>query len=244
MEVHHHPNVEKKNFKEYFLEFLMIFLAVTMGFFAENIREHIADDAREKEYMQSLVNDLKLDTSYVNTSSYYINERIAAIDTTLLYFVSYSKGSKVPFSIIKQMQRSLWDRIFVEHSGTIDQLRYSGGLRLVHERELVDSIESYYQQISRFTYQRQVYKDNQAKAFDFEDKLWDFQESAKFLQSDVNIGESTMMSVNNSYLNEFLNLLIRLKWTARIDLKNYNTIKSGAAHLIFLIQDKYHLKKE
>ena len=40
MEVHHHPNVEKKNFKEYFLEFLMIFLAVTLGFFAENIREN------------------------------------------------------------------------------------------------------------------------------------------------------------------------------------------------------------
>jgi len=39
MEVHHHPNVEKKNFKEYFLEFLMIFLAVTMDFFAETIRE-------------------------------------------------------------------------------------------------------------------------------------------------------------------------------------------------------------
>jgi hypothetical protein len=33
MEVHYHPNVEKKNFKEYFLGFLMIFLAVTMGFF-------------------------------------------------------------------------------------------------------------------------------------------------------------------------------------------------------------------
>jgi len=31
MEVHHHPHVEKKNFKEYFLEFVMIFLDVTMG---------------------------------------------------------------------------------------------------------------------------------------------------------------------------------------------------------------------
>src|SRR5215471_5281072 len=43
MEVHHHPHVEKKRFKEYFLEFLMIFLAVTLGFFAENIREHFAE---------------------------------------------------------------------------------------------------------------------------------------------------------------------------------------------------------
>ena len=34
MEVHHHPDVEKKGLKEYILEGLMIFLAVTMGFFA------------------------------------------------------------------------------------------------------------------------------------------------------------------------------------------------------------------
>ena len=27
MEVHHHPHVEKKNFKEYFLELLMIFFS-------------------------------------------------------------------------------------------------------------------------------------------------------------------------------------------------------------------------
>jgi hypothetical protein len=37
MEVHHHPHVEKKSFKEYLLEGLMIFVAVTMGFFAETI---------------------------------------------------------------------------------------------------------------------------------------------------------------------------------------------------------------
>ena len=30
MEVHYHPQVEKKGFKEYFLEFLMIFLAVSI----------------------------------------------------------------------------------------------------------------------------------------------------------------------------------------------------------------------
>jgi len=43
MEVHHHPEVEKKGFKEYLLEGLMIFLAVTMGFIAENIRENISE---------------------------------------------------------------------------------------------------------------------------------------------------------------------------------------------------------
>jgi hypothetical protein len=60
MEVHH-PHVEKKRFKEYFLEFLMLFLAVTLGFFAESLRERIAEHAKEKEYMASLASELKYD---------------------------------------------------------------------------------------------------------------------------------------------------------------------------------------
>jgi hypothetical protein len=59
MEVHHHPDLDhkRKNFKEYFLEFLKIFLAVTMGFFSENIRESIKDKRQVNEYMVSMVND-------------------------------------------------------------------------------------------------------------------------------------------------------------------------------------------
>ena len=41
MEVHHsHHSMDKKSWKGYVLEFFMLFFAVTLGFFAENIREH------------------------------------------------------------------------------------------------------------------------------------------------------------------------------------------------------------
>ena len=45
MEVHHHPDLhhKRKHFREYLVEFFMIFLAVTMGFFAESIREHYVE---------------------------------------------------------------------------------------------------------------------------------------------------------------------------------------------------------
>src|SRR5215467_13851727 len=68
MEVHHHPDLhhQPKPWKQYFLEFLMIFLAVTMGFFAENIREHIADSEKGEQYAQSLYDDLKVDTMVIN----------------------------------------------------------------------------------------------------------------------------------------------------------------------------------
>ncbi len=31
----------------------MIFLAVTLGFFAESLREHVSDNSKEKEYITS-----------------------------------------------------------------------------------------------------------------------------------------------------------------------------------------------
>src|SRR4029079_19394055 len=61
MAVHHHPHPGKKKFKEYFLEFLMIFLAVTLGFFAEGLREYIGDKEKERDYIISLMADLKAD---------------------------------------------------------------------------------------------------------------------------------------------------------------------------------------
>ena len=62
MEVHHHPDLHRKskNFREYFLEFLMIFLAVTMGFIAENIREHFTDKNNTKEYLETYRDELIL----------------------------------------------------------------------------------------------------------------------------------------------------------------------------------------
>ena len=81
MEVHHHPDLhhKRKHFKEYVLEFLMIFLAVTMGFFAESIREHYVEVRNTRQYLQTfrqeLVNNKRV---FVRTDSIYrINRAIA-----------------------------------------------------------------------------------------------------------------------------------------------------------------------
>ena len=50
MEVHKHPHhvTHKKKWAEYVLEFLMLFLAVFLGFVAENIRETSVERHQEK----------------------------------------------------------------------------------------------------------------------------------------------------------------------------------------------------
>ena len=63
MEIHHpHKPHHPKAWNEYIFEGLMIFVAVTLGFFAEQLRERVVETHREKEYMQSLLNDFRIDT--------------------------------------------------------------------------------------------------------------------------------------------------------------------------------------
>src|SRR5215813_12676514 len=79
MEVHKHPHhiTHKKKWPEYLLEFIMLFLAVFLGFVAENYREHIVEQEREKQYMATLVEDLNIDTADMSrlkqTLSYVIS---------------------------------------------------------------------------------------------------------------------------------------------------------------------------
>lgn len=66
MEVHHHPHIEKKGIKEYFFEFVMIFLAVTLGFIAENLREYIKDNNEITQDIKSVLSDLNSDVAHFN----------------------------------------------------------------------------------------------------------------------------------------------------------------------------------
>ncbi len=62
MEVHHpHHPTQKKKWSEYIIEFIMLFTAVTLGFFAENIREHLAENTKKNELMKIVSLDLQRD---------------------------------------------------------------------------------------------------------------------------------------------------------------------------------------
>src|SRR5262249_5629267 len=84
MEVHHHSHPGIKRFKEYFLEFIMIFLAVTLGFFAESIRENISNNEHAKLLTEQLVKDLQTDTNTLDSTISFENNDLKAIDSLYL----------------------------------------------------------------------------------------------------------------------------------------------------------------
>jgi hypothetical protein len=141
MEVHHHPQVEKKNFKEYFLEFLMIFLAVTMGFFAESFQEHLVNNEKEHHYAESLYDDLKKDTVHLNTTiakqEMLMQKMQNAVDINMnsLRDTVYQRLFYNNFIYAYE-----WVPIFFRNDATITQLKSAGGFNIISNHSLADSI--------------------------------------------------------------------------------------------------------
>lgn len=143
MEVHHHPHVEKKNFKEYLLEFLMIFLAVTLGFFAENFREHRENVNKENDYIQSFIEDLKSDTAKIKqVLSFEQHIKLQSIDS-LLYLLNTGQIKGHENDLYYYGRVATRYPIFQSNDRTITQLKNSGTLRLIREEATADSITSY-----------------------------------------------------------------------------------------------------
>jgi hypothetical protein len=143
MEVHHHSHHPKK-WKEYVTEFLMLFAAVTLGFFAENQREHLIEGQREKQYMQSLYEDLKKDTSTLNNIIKYDTIQTGKLDTTVM-LINAGKWDAHTIKVLYRINLKTLGTIRYNLSErTSAQLKNAGGMRLVESRELSNKIAEYW----------------------------------------------------------------------------------------------------
>ena len=146
MEVHHHTDLhhKSKKWKDYVLEFLMIFLAVTLGFFAEGLREHILEKRIEKEYMESFVADLGADIQKFEVIIPIEENSIKGLDTLLNIITQapYNDNSiRTMYYLSRKYTMSIEPMSY--SLGTITQLKNSGGLRLISNKEASDSITLY-----------------------------------------------------------------------------------------------------
>ena len=244
MEVHAHTHTERKKWTHYFWEFFMLFLAVTSGFFVENQREHMVEHRREKVFMVSLVKDLESDTAQFSRIRLYRLERLRNIDSTIIFFLNHT-GASVPAAGYILAARLFGHVSFFQNSGTLDQLKTSQGLRLVRQRNVVDSIQSYDQQIKRMAL-RDIYETNfmvdqtkgLQKLFDGRELLRLYADTTYYRKSPT---PSTPIKIEEQYVNEYLNSLKTFRLVVSLDMDLQATIKIKAARLIDLIKKEYHL---
>lgn len=139
MEVHHHSHHPKK-WKEYITEFLMLFLAVSLGFMAENVREHQIEKQREIAYLQNVHEDLKLDLKSIDTVLVQNISRLMLLDTFYNAMQNNSATNEDAYFFIRNLVlRATFES---SHVG-LDQIKSAGGLRMIKNKEIVTGIQEY-----------------------------------------------------------------------------------------------------
>ena len=249
MEVHHHPKVEKKNFKEYFLEFIMIFLAVTLGFFAENLREHQADKEKATQYIKSFYEDLKTDTARLDYLIDFETKKVIALNVLQGCYYSLLKN-QTPVSELTIIKNSLSNNPFQMNGRTFGQLTNGGGFRLLKDAD-ADSIISYQKAGNNIEeYQATLYQQSQDNVRNAFNEVVDFI-GYSGLYSDVinnplpDAGEIKIplfSATDKIMLNKYFNNLFQY---LRVTVQHRNGLKrlnAKAVQQLEYLKNKYHFE--
>lgn len=226
----------------------MIFLAVSMGFIAENIREKISDRAKEKEYIKGFIANLKRDTSS-------LREYIASNQIKLKGIDSLITLSKQDISILSNRRLFyVWNRymlsvaFFKNDDVTLSQLRNAGGYRLLQKDSVADKIAAYDQGNIRIYEQEETYNKSLYYALETTFELIDmtaYGDTAYFKRG-IPTGKELPPILNDpKKIKEFFNKAYFARQIIRTYTNHFLTKHlKNATELIAFLQKTYHLENE
>ncbi len=172
-----------RNWKEYGMEFLMLFAAVTLGFFAENQRESIGEQERGVEYAQRLIEDLDLDSLRMNEVLANYEIKIQQINTLIPYmqgefpsrsfFDTLYKYFNLPNATALTVGIS-----FVENLATRDELK-AGNMRLIRSDSIVRHLSVYNRKEEIFMGNQTRFREKRSQIIDLIEEVYDMPLLAK-----------------------------------------------------------------
>ena len=254
MEVHKHPHhvMHSKKWHEYLLEFLMLFLAVFLGFVAENIREDQSDKGKEKQYMQSIIKDLETDTTNLKNIIKRKSDDIVRTDSLLKLLTGENFQNATGLIYYYGRMISLTDFFHITN-GTVQQLINSGSLRLIKKQDIIDSIQSYMNTYADLSFRQNLeeehifqYRDVASKIFDVKVFEAIVRDTSSNMMSDTAsiskpVGNPSLLTNDKLFLNEMLMKVHYMKRNKIYNKRNLQLLNIKAKELIQLIKNEYNV---
>jgi hypothetical protein len=151
MEVHTHTHTERKKWTHYFWEFLMLFLAVFCGFLAEYQLEHKIEKDRAKQFLQSMLVDVR--TNIIILDSLLNQDRIIIANHDSLVNWLLQDSATIDRAAFAKKMGAVWIRNYFVRRETYDQMKASGALRYVGNIEFLKKLMDY-ERINNFAQSR------------------------------------------------------------------------------------------
>jgi hypothetical protein len=144
MEVHHHPHIptHAKPWKEYLLEGLMIFVAVTLGYGAENVREHYVETKKALISAKNLYVDVINDSIGFANTRRNRNKQDSCFEIINAYYNNNTLDKEIPavYAAHAHITRRM---LYQMNSLALDEVKSSGTLKFLESDELKAGIQKY-----------------------------------------------------------------------------------------------------
>ena len=248
MELHHTHAPHVKRLKDYLFEFFMLFLAITLGFFVENKREKMTDKNREKQYIGSLVEDLKADTGKINYMMAYNVNASAGIDTLIRTIYGYKRNdtaaTRKMYLYYEYAARDYYSVNYTDR--TMSQLKNAGNMRLIEDQKVSDTILNYDDGVKLTTAQGNVLKEKCEKALDYSTNIFDYRyiRVNNSLPVPVYLPEQGYRLLNEdpATLSRYANMLELWKQMINVYIRDNYAQEYKAMSLINYLKKEYHLE--
>ena len=168
---------KKSSWKKYAMEFLMVFAAITLGFFAENQREKWGENTRGVQYAQRLLKDLDLDSIRMEEVKANYNSREQQINTLIPLMQAGLEEKPFLDSLFTYFtlpgSASLVTGInFVENLATRDELK-SGNMRLIRSDSIVQHLSMYARREQIFLGNQTRYREKRIELLELMEEVYD-----------------------------------------------------------------------
>lgn len=222
----------------------MLFLAITLGFFVENQREHFIEHRREKTYIHSVTEDLRLDL-YQLDSIIRTRRQMDKVMDSLLYLINYSDpkqhGNEI-YYFARWIPRTYR---FYSNDRTLAQLKNAGSWRLIRNRKVSEGLAAYdnlLRNIAVYIEQREeslvlIWYQSVNKLFD--NKV--FESMVNGLSFNRPTNNPQLMSYDKYELNEFCNRVHFRKNSNLYFIRTVENLLAEAKKTLDLIESEYHL---
>lgn len=240
-----------KIWKKRFIEFLMLFLAVTLGFFADNIRDSFSNRNQEKEYITSMIEDAKNDKINIKKAIHNNEIRKKMLDSLSKFCYYYNPAEdSIHYKLYQYYQVVLLRPDFLNFSElTLQQLKNAGGMRLIKNKKAIDEIIRYDLAEKQLEDQQKYYENYQNKAIASGMKIFNhqlYEEAKSYYEkgeknpfSKINL---TLLSDDDKELKEFGNHSNMYSGIVEYYKMLLENVDARADTLINVLEEEYKLK--
>lgn len=241
-------DIKSKKFKQYFFEGIMIFIAITLGFFADNLRDAIGERNKADEYVITMRNNLVKDTIKLDGLISYYTRKIQLNDT--LFHLLNQSHETIDRATYYATIRSLTASVFFQISGSApNEFRSADLISILEDEKLFqmtikyDSLFSDYrtllelEQSYQLIYMQNLYKVTESEILrdTYSFKIDGYNFPAPKIPMGTGIPE-----FNTNLINEFKGILTSMRLVSLSNIYEFDCIKKGAKETIEHIDEFYN----